>query len=62
VATLTARNINGGLWWDLTESAFSGRLESSGRFYVVTFDTKLAEIAERMFLRLIYVRLIKECL
>jgi hypothetical protein len=51
-----------GLWWDLTESAFSGSLESGGRFYVVTFDTNLAEITERMFSRLIYVRLIKECL
>jgi hypothetical protein len=41
------------LWWGLTESAFSGSLESGGRFRVGAFGRNLTSVAVKMFSHLI---------
>jgi hypothetical protein len=42
------------LWWCQAESAFSGSLESGGRFCVGAFGRNPASIAVKMFSHLIY--------
>jgi hypothetical protein len=42
------------LWWGLAESAFSGSLESGGRFCVGAFGRNMASVAVKIFSNSIY--------
>jgi hypothetical protein len=44
---MVSRNAN--VWWSLAESAFSGSLESGGRFYVGEFGRNMVTVSMKSY-------------